>query len=85
MPTATAVAATPKTGDRLYIGPSDDCTGGLAVIASVKPAMFGTRSGYWVKFLNIPHRSFNLDELLKSQDDLKKQYGDQYAKSDFGK
>ena len=74
----------PKIGQELYIGPNDDCTGGLAKVSSVEPHTFGDRPGFYVKFQNIAHRSFNWDELIKDQEQLKTTYGDQRAKSDFG-
>ncbi len=73
----------PQKGTVVYVGPNDDCLGGWGIVESVCERMMSGKPCHMIRLLDFPLREFNWTVLMKEQDALKAQYGDQQAKSEL--
>jgi hypothetical protein len=72
----------PQVGESVYIPPSNDCFGGLAVIDIITERMSGGEMKPFVGFKGITEDLHNWELLLEKQKRLKKLYKDQKARPD---
>ena len=62
----------PKVGDRLYVPPTDNNSGGWATISKIKSGISAGKTVDFVCFNGSERTSFNLQSLLREQGRLKK-------------
>lgn len=81
--------AVPKVGDKVYLPTrgsishgGDDVRGGVGVVMEIDEGISAGNPAYFVRTHEQPGRSYNWEFLGKEQEDLKRMYGDRWARPD---